>query len=435
MNTSFLRASISALVQQVHDEEHAPRAFEPGVSAVPVSGRVYDAREVSLLVDASLDFWLTTGPYAERFERRLADYVGVRHAILCNSGSSANLLAVSALTSRSLGDRALRPGDEVITVAAGFPTTVNPIIQNQLIPVFVDVEVRTLNVDPALLEAARTGRTRAVILAHTLGNPFNVAYVTEFCKRHGLWLIEDNCDALGSTYGDRKTGTFGDLATLSFYPAHHVTTGEGGAVLTSSPLLRKLVESFRDWGRDCWCAPGDANTCGKRYDWKLGDLPHGYDHKYVYSEIGYNLKMTDLQAAVGLAQMDKVEGFVARRVANWEFFRNELAGLEEHLLLPEPQLESRPSWFGFCMGVRSTNYGRRDIVRFLDSKNIQSRFVFAGNMTRQPAMAGRSWRAATPLAYSDQVMERHFWIGVYPGITNEMRAYVVDAIREFHRLL
>jgi CDP-4-dehydro-6-deoxyglucose reductase, E1 len=435
MDAAGLRAEVARLVRSLHELEHAPRPFLAGISPVPVNGRVYDAREISMLVDASLDFWLTTGPYAERFERRLAEFVGVRHAILCNSGSSANLLAVSALTSRTLGDRALRPGDEVITVAAGFPTTVNPVIQNQLVPVFVDVDVTTLNVDCDLLETARTGRTRAVILAHTLGNPFNVDAVTQFCKRHGLWLIEDNCDALGSTYGTRKTGTFGDLATLSFYPAHHVTTGEGGAVLTSSPLLKKLVESFRDWGRDCWCAPGEANTCGKRYEWQLGELPYGYDHKYVYGEVGYNLKMTDLQAAVGLAQMDKVESFVARRVDNWNFFRKELAGLDEHLALPEPETLSRPSWFGFSMGVRSAAYSRRELVRFLDGRKIQSRFVFAGNMTRQPAMVGRSWRAATVLPRSDEVMERYFWIGVYPGITDEMRGYVVEAIREFHQAL
>jgi CDP-6-deoxy-D-xylo-4-hexulose-3-dehydrase len=405
------------------------------MTPVPVSGRVFDARDIALLVDASLDFWLTTGPYAERFERCLADYVGVRHAILCNSGSSANLLAVSALTSRTLGDRALRVGDEVITVAAGFPTTVNPLLQNQLVPVFVDVDLLTLNVDVEHLDAALTERSRAVIIAHTLGNPFNVDVVTAFCKRHGLWLIEDNCDALGSKYGLKKTGTFGDLATLSFYPAHHVTTGEGGAVLTSSPMLRKLVESFRDWGRDCWCAPGEANTCGKRYEWQLGDLPYGYDHKYAYSEVGYNLKMTDLQAAVGVAQMDKVADFVARRQDNWSYLRRELADLDEHLVLPIAEAGSEPSWFGFAIGVRSGAYGRSELVRYLNAKCVQSRFVFAGNLTRQPSMAGRVWRAATPLDSSNAVMERYFWVGVYPGITDEMRSYVVEVIHDFHRAL
>lgn len=430
-----LRDEIRRLVGRLHEREHARQRFVPGVTPVPVSGRVFDARDVALLVDASLDFWLTTGPYAEQFERRLAEYVGVRHAILCNSGSSANLLAVAALTSRTLGDRALRPGDEVVTVAAGFPTTVNPILQNQLVPVFIDVDRRTLNLDVEHLDAALTARTRAVILAHTLGNPFNVDAVTAFCKRHGLWLIEDNCDALGSTYGVRKTGTFGDLATLSFYPAHHVTTGEGGAVLTSSPMLRKLVESFRDWGRDCWCAPGEANTCGKRYDWQLGELPHGYDHKYAYSEVGYNLKMTDLQAAVGVAQMDKVVDFVSRRRENWAYLRRELADLQDHLTLPMAEVGSEPSWFGFTIGVRSSAYGRRELVRYLDTKNIQSRFVFAGNLTRQPSMIGRPWRAATTLAASDAVMEQFFWVGVYPGITDEMRAYVVEVIHDFHQSL
>lgn len=430
-----LRAEIRQRVLAVHDAENIALPFVPGKSPVPVSGRTFDGTDVATLVEASLDFWLTAGPYAEKFEKKLSRYVGSRYAILCNSGSSANLLAISALTSRTLGDRALVTGNEVITVAAGFPTTVNPIIQNGLVPVFVDVDSATLNIRVDQLEAAVSSQTRALVIAHTLGNPFNIRAVSAFCKKYGLWLVEDNCDALGSQYGGVRTGTFGDLATVSFYPAHHITTGEGGAVLTSSPLLKRVVESFRDWGRHCWCAPGEAGTCGKRYEWQLGQLPVGYDHKYVYNELGYNLKMTDLQAAVGLSQMGKLDQFVRRRIETWNYYRSELERFSDHLQLPAAEIDASPSWFGFSMGVRSTSYTRHDLVTFLDGRKIQSRFVFGGNMVRQPSMEGRLWRAVGELPNSDQVMNDYLWIGVYPGVTNSMREFVVETLADFHRAL
>ena len=347
-----LRARILELVAEYHAEAFAPEEFQPGESVVPVSGKVFDASELQALVDASLDFWLTTGRYAAEFEREFARWIGIRHAILVNSGSSANLLALTTLTADELGERRLRPGDEVITAAAGFPTTVSPIIQNRLVPVFVDSTLPTYNADPDAIEAAIGPRTRAILIAHTLGNPFDLDRIGAIAERHGLWLIEDTCDAVGSTWHGRKVGTFGDLATVSFYPAHHMTMGEGGAVLTKSPKLKKIVESFRDWGRDCWCEPGKDNTCGKRFDWQLGALPHGYDHKYTYSRIGYNLKLTDMQAAVGVAQLRKLDGFVARRRENFAYLRAALEPLADVLILPEPTPGSDPSWFGFPITVR-----------------------------------------------------------------------------------
>ena len=347
LRANELRDRIRGLVGEYYREAFPPSVFEPGVSSVPISGRVFDEQELELLVESSLDFWLTTGRFAEQFEREFAKFVGVREAVLVNSGSSANLLAVTALTSPKLGDRRLRPGDEVITLAAGFPTTVNPILQNGLVPVFIDVDLPTFNVDVSYLEAALSERTRAVIFAHTLGNPFDLSAVTAFAKKHGLWLIEDCCDAVGSTYRGQKVGTFGDLATVSFYPAHHITMGEGGCVLTNKPLLRTLVESFRDWGRDCWCAPGNENTCGKRFDWQLGELPHGYDHKYIYSHVGYNLKATDMQAAVGVAQLKKLPEFIEARKRNFSYLKAGFKDVEEHFILPEATTNSDPSWFGF----------------------------------------------------------------------------------------
>src|ERR1700735_380897 len=384
--TQELRAKILDLAGEFCAEKFAARPFVPGESSVPVSGKVFDASEMRMLVDSALDFWLTAGRFANRFEREFARWFGLRECSLTNSGSSANLLAISALTSPKLGDRRLVPGDEVITVAAGFPTTINPIIQNGLVPVFVDVTLPTYNVDAAQLESALSPRTRALIFAHTLGNPFDLTAVTAFARKHDLWLIEDCCDAVGSLYQGRKVGTFGDLATVSFYPAHHITMGEGGAVLTNKPLLRTLVESFRDWGRDCWCAPGCDNTCGKRFDWQLGALPCGYDHKYTYSHIGYNLKLTDMQAAVGLSQLDKLTGFVAARRGNFQALHEGLKPLEEFFILPEATANSEPSWFGFPIAVRpGSGLTRNGVTAELEKSKIATRLLFAGNLVRETA--------------------------------------------------
>jgi CDP-6-deoxy-D-xylo-4-hexulose-3-dehydrase len=431
LRAAVLRDQIRGLVGEYYREAFPARAFEPGTSPVPISGRVFDEHELELLVDSSLDFWLTTGRFAEQFEREFAKFIGVREAVLVNSGSSANLLALTALTSHRLGDRRLQPGDEVITLAAGFPTTVNPIIQNQLVPVFVDVHIPSFNVDVSYLEAAVSERTRAVIFAHTLGNPFNLDAVTAFAKKHNLWLIEDCCDAVGSKYNGQKVGTFGDLATVSFYPAHHITMGEGGCVLTNKPLLRTLVESFRDWGRDCWCAPGKENTCGKRFDWQLGELPHGYDHKYIYSHVGYNLKATDMQAAVGVAQLKKLPAFIEARKSNYAYLK---AGLKnsaaaEYLILPEATANSDPSWFGFPLLLKDTApFSRNTLMEFLNSKKIATRQLFGGNLVRQPAYAGLNYRIVGDLANSDRVMNHAFWIGVYPGLTHEMLDYVLESL-------
>ena len=429
-----LRAQILALVAEYHDVAFAPRDFVAGVSSVPVSGKVFGASEVQHLVDSGLDFWLTTGRFATRFEKAFARVMGTRHAILVNSGSSANLVALTALTSPSLGEERLKKGDEVITVAAGFPTTVNPIIQNGLIPVFVDVHLPTYGVEVSQLEAALSPRTRAVMIAHTLGNPFDLATVSEFCKKHDLYLVEDCCDAVGARYDGKGVGTFGDLATTSFYPAHHITMGEGGAVLTNAPALRTLVESFRDWGRDCWCEPGKDNTCGKRFCWQLGDLPEGYDHKYTYSHIGYNLKLTDMQAAVGVAQLERLDGFIAARRANFDYLHAGLAELSDVLQLPEATPNSEPSWFGFPICVRDGAPFTRDaLTAFLESRKIATRLVFAGNLVRQPAYKGVEYRVVSDLANSDRVMRNAFWIGVYPGLTREMLAWMIESIHEFCR--
>lgn len=432
MNRSdILRQQISALVSEYHAEAFPPRPFVAGESPVPVSGKVFDDHELRLLVDASLDFWLTTGRYAAEFERRFARLLGVRHAMLCNSGSSANLLAVSALTSERLGKRRLRAGDEVITAAAGFPTTVNALIHNQLVPVFLDVELGTYDIELEHLEDAIGPRTKAVFMAHTLGNPFRLDAIRDLCERHGLWLIEDNCDALGARYDGQLTGSFGDLATVSFYPAHQITMGEGGAVLARRPLLKKLVESFRDWGRDCWCETGVENTCGKRFGWQLGDLPFGYDHKYTYSHIGYNLKLTDMQAAVGVAQLDKLDGFVAARRANWQHLYDGLSSLD-CFILPRATPRSDPSWFGFALTVKpDAGFARRDLITRLDEAKIGTRLLFGGNLLRQPAYRGVSHRVVGKLANSDLVSEGTFWLGVYPYLTAEMLDYVVETVRHF----
>jgi CDP-4-dehydro-6-deoxyglucose reductase, E1 len=427
-----LRRQILDLTWQYWLESSRQGDFIPGVTPVPVSGKVIDGSDVSAVVDSALDAWFTTGRFGETFERDLARFVGVRSASLVNSGSSANLIALSALTSPKLGDRRLNPGDEVITVAAGFPTTVNPIFQNRLIPVFVDVTVPGYEIDVHQLESARSNRTRAVFLAHTLGNVFDLDAVSAFTCKHNLWLVEDCCDALGSTYKGRNVGTFGDIATLSFYPAHHITTGEGGAVLTDKPALQVLIDSFRDWGRDCWCEPGKDNTCGKRFDWQLGSLPCGYDHKYIYSHIGYNLKATDMQAALGASQLTKLPEFIARRRANFHHLKTALVGLEEYLILPEATPNSDPSWFGFPIGVREdAPFRRADLTRALEASKIGTRLLFGGNLLRQPAYKDREYRVAGELRNTDFVMSNVFWVGVYPGLTPPMLDFVAKTIAEF----
>lgn len=430
-----LKQRILTLVRDYYEAEFGQSDFVPGETPVPVSGRTFDAEDVVSLIDASLDFWLTSGRFADQFERDFARYMGVRYAILCNSGSSANLLALSSLTSPKLDQRQLQPGDEVITVAAGFPTTVNPIVQNRLVPVFLDVELGTYNLSVAHLEEAITPRTKAIMLAHTLGNPFNVDVVMDVANRHNLWLVEDNCDAVGSTYRSRLTGSFGHLATVSFYPAHHITMGEGGCVLTRYGRLKKIVESFRDWGRDCWCAPGEANTCGKRFEWQLGDLPYGYDHKYIYSHVGYNLKLTDMQAAVGVAQLDKLPSFIAARKRNWQQLYNGLKAFEEFLILPEATPHSDPSWFGFLLTVRpGAPFSRSDLVRYLEERQIATRLLFGGNLTRQPAYRSVNYRVVGELTNSDIVMNQTFWIGVYPRLTPKMISYVLETFADFFQV-
>jgi CDP-6-deoxy-D-xylo-4-hexulose-3-dehydrase len=427
-----LRSQMLALAADYARLVHAPAPFVPGVSSVPVSGKTVGVPEVQALVSASLDCWLTTGRFNDAFEQQLASYLGVTHLLTVNSGSSANLLAIAALMTPELGDRALKPGDEVITVAAGFPTTVNPILQNGLVPVFVDVSLPTYDVDPELLEQALSPRTRAVILAHTLGNPFDVEAAVQFVKRHGLWLIEDCCDALGSEYKGRRVGTFGDVGTLSFYPAHHITTGEGGAVFTNNALLARLLASLRDWGRDCWCKPGRDNTCGKRYDYEWPGLPRGYDHKYVYTHPGYNLKMTDMQAAAGLAQMGQLDDFAVARQRNFAFLHERLTGLQDLLLLPEPTTGSLPSWFGFPITLRGSAAGHRsELLHFLQLRHIGSRLLFGGNLVRQPYMQGRTYRVAGSLATTDTILEDTFWLGVCPAVTPDMLTYVVESLTEW----
>jgi CDP-6-deoxy-D-xylo-4-hexulose-3-dehydrase len=427
-----LRREILALVARYAEAAHRPPPFVPGETPIPASGKVYGAEEMGLLVDSALDFWLTTGRFNDAFEKKLAAFLGVRYALTANSGSSANLLAVSALASPSLGERALRPGDEVITVAAGFPTTVNPLLLGGLVPVFVDVQLATCNVEPALLEGAIGERTRAIVLAHTLGNPFDLGAVRALAERHGLWLVEDCCDALGSTYEGQTVGTFGDVGTLSFYPAHHITMGEGGAVFTRQAPLKRALESIRDWGRDCYCAPGKENTCGKRFGWSLGSLPFGYDHKYTYSHLGYNLKITDMQAAVGLAQLERLPGFIEARRRNFRRLRERLAPLEEHLILPEPTPGSDPAWFGFPLTVRRNRTDLRvRLQEHLERHRIGSRLLFGGNLTRQPYFQGRRFRVAGSLENTDKLMNDALWIGVYPGLSEDMLDYVAERIGAF----
>jgi CDP-6-deoxy-D-xylo-4-hexulose-3-dehydrase len=427
-----LREKILELSSRYFHEAFPTRTFEPGQSPIPVSGKVIDDADLRSVIDSVLDAWFTTGRFAEEFERKLARFIGVRSASLVNSGSSANLVALSALTSEKLGERRLKPGDEVITVAAGFPTTVNPIIQNRLVPVFLDVLIPTYEIDVAQLEIALSEKTRAIMVAHTLGNIFDLDQVVEFARRHNLWLIEDCCDALGSTWRGRRVGSFGDIATFSFYPAHHITMGEGGAVVTDKPNLQVLIESFRDWGRDCWCNPGKDNTCGKRFDWQLGSLPCGYDHKYTYSHIGYNLKATDMQAALGVSQFDKLPGFVEQRKLNYQILRQGLASLQDHLILPEATPGSDPAWFGFPIGVRDTAPFRRDeLTQALEAQKIGTRLLFAGNLIRQPAYEHSQFRTVGDLRNTEFVMNNVFWIGLYPGLTTKMLEFTVRVVAEF----
>ncbi|MDX8386445.1 MAG: lipopolysaccharide biosynthesis protein RfbH [Gallionella sp.] len=427
-----LRTQIADLVKQYADLAYEPVSFEPGKSVVPPSGKVIGAKELQNMVEASLDGWLTTGRFNDAFEKKLTEFLGVKHALTTNSGSSANLLAFSALTSHKLGERAIQPGDEVISVAAGFPTTVNPLLQHGAVPVFVDVQLGSYNIDPAKIEAAITTKTKAIMLAHTLGNPYDLETITALAKKHNLWLIEDCCDALGSTYNGKLAGTFGDIGTLSFYPAHHITMGEGGAVFTNNDQLKLIVESIRDWGRDCYCPPGKDNTCGKRFCWKLGDLPEGYDHKYTYSHLGYNLKISDMQAACALAQMDRVDEFIAARKANFAYLKAGLKSCEEFLLLPEATPNSDPSWFGFPITIKSNaGINRVDLLQYLDENKIGSRLLFAGNLTRQPYMKGRNFRISGELTNTDTVMNETFWIGVYPGLSKEMLDFVITKLESY----
>jgi CDP-6-deoxy-D-xylo-4-hexulose-3-dehydrase len=427
-----LRRRIVELAAEFAAKAHAPAPFKPGETPIPASGKVFGGEELSHLVDSALDFWLTEGRFNDAFEKRLSGILGNRHVVTVNSGSSANLLAVASLTSPELGDRALKPGDEVITVAAGFPTTVNPLLLYGLVPVFVDIDLPTYNIRPSLIEPAVTKRTRAIMIAHTLGNPFDLGEVMRVAQKHGLWVIEDCCDALGSTYDGRIVGTFGDVGTLSFYPAHQITTGEGGAIFAEDGRVRKIIKSHRDWGRDCWCAPGKDNTCGKRFEWQLGELPAGYDHKYIYSHLGYNLKMTDMQAAVGLAQLSRLPDFIAARKRNFAFLSRRLAGLADRLILPEATPKSDPCWFGFPITIRrEAGVERRDLVRHLDAHKIGTRQLFGGNLIRQPYFRNRTYRVVGSLETSDLVMERTFWVGVYPGLREEHLEFLASHVESF----
>jgi CDP-6-deoxy-D-xylo-4-hexulose-3-dehydrase len=428
-----LQNLVSELAESAITNLHVQRSFVPGETSIPVTGKVFGKEELGAAVTASLDFWLTSGPYTEKFESRFAKTVGMRHAFMVNSGSSANLLALSALTSPKLGERALRQGDEVITVAAGFPTTVTPILQNNLIPVYVDIDLGTYVANEAALEAAISPKTRAIMMAHTLGNPFNLELVQNLAEKHNLWLIEDSCDGLGGTYKGKNLGTFGDFSTFSFYPAHHITTGEGGAVLVKKAAHKTIVESIRDWGRDCWCPPGCDNTCLKRYEWTLGELPEGYDHKYTYSHLGYNLKSGDIQAAIGLAQLDRLDSFIELRRRNWKYLKTGLAGLEEFVALPKVAENSDPSWFGFALTVKSGGpKTRNQIVQELNEAKIATRLLFGGNLLRQPAFIGTPRRVVGDLTNTDIVMNDTFWVGVWPGLTIPMLDYVIETL---HKIL
>lgn len=435
MNQDELKQQILTLVEEFGKSKYQDQPFDKEHSVIPPSGKVLDQHELMLMVEASLDGWLTAGRFNEEFEKKLANYLGVSYLSTTNSGSSANLLAFSALTSSRLGDKAIKPGDEVITVAAGFPTTVNPALMYGCVPVFVDVDIKTHNIDTSMLNDALSDKTKAVMLAHSLGNPFNLQEVMEFCQNNNLWLIEDNCDALGSRYNGQLTGTFGHIGTLSFYPAHHITMGEGGAVFTNDHELKKTIESFRDWGRDCYCPPGKDNTCGNRFGWKLGDLPEGYDHKYIYTHMGFNLKITDMQAACGLAQIDKLEKFITIRKENFQYLKEKLSSCEEFLHLPEATQNSDPSWFGFLMTIKEgVDFRRNELIEYLNQCRINTRFLFAGNLIKQPYMKEQQYRVIGNLENTDFVMNNSFWVGVYPGLSKEHLDYIVEKIETFFGL-
>ncbi|MEW6618520.1 MAG: lipopolysaccharide biosynthesis protein RfbH [bacterium] len=429
MENKDLKSEIFEMVTRYYEEKHKHKPFIPGKTHIPYAGRVYNEEEIIFLVDSALDFWLTTGRFAEQFEKELSKFLGVKHCILTNSGSSANLLAISALTSPKLGERRLKPGDEVITIACGFPTTVNPIIQNNLVPVFIDVDIGSYNIQSDKIEEALSEKTKAIFLAHTLGNPFDLNKIMSIAQKYNLWVIEDNCDALGSKYNDKYTGTFGQIGTLSFYPAHHITMGEGGALITNDTQLKRLIESFRDWGRDCWCEPGNDNTCGKRFSQQLGRLPFGYDHKYIYSHIGYNLKITDMQAAIGIAQLKKLPSFIEARKKNFNLLYQGLKKYEEVFILPQPTSNSQPSWFGFPITVRQkAKFSRAEIVNHLEKNNIATRMLFGGNLVKQPAYQNVNYRLIDSLKNTDFVMDNTFWLGVYPGLTEEMIEFILKTI-------
>ena len=434
-NISEIKSKILDLVNNYSNISFKEKEFIPGVSEVAVSGKVIGALEVQNMVEASLDGWLTTGRFNKQFEENLSKFLGTKCLLTVNSGSSANLIAFSTLTSSNLKERAIQKGDEVISVAASFPTTVNPIIQFGAIPVFIDVKIPTYNIDENLVEAAITNKTKAIMLAHTLGNPFNVKKIKEICDKYNLWLIEDTCDALGSKLDGQNVGTYGDLATLSFYPAHHITMGEGGAVFTNSKKLERIAESFRDWGRDCYCEPGKDNTCKKRFGWQLGNLPFGYDHKYTYSHLGYNMKITDMQAACGLAQLNSLNEFIKKRKNNFNFLYKNLKNLEEFFILPEPEKNSEPSWFGFPLSLKkNNNYNRNDLVKYLSDRKIGTRLLFSGNLTKQPYMKNKNFKVHGELKNTDFIMENTFWIGLYPGLSEQHLQYTVDTMQNFFKI-
>ncbi|CAL1693007.1 dTDP-4-dehydro-2,6-dideoxy-D-glucose 3-dehydratase [Brevundimonas subvibrioides] len=430
-----IRRQILALTAEYAKMAHAPKPFVAGESPVPVAGKVYDHTDMVSLVDLSLDFWLTTGRFNAAFEAGLGKFLGIRNGVqTVNSGSSANLVALTGLTSHIHGERALKPGDEVISCATGFPTTVNPTLQNGLVPVFLDVEIPTYNMDVSKLEEAISPKTKAIMLAHTLGNPFDLDAIMAVAEKHNLWVVEDCCDALGATYDGKLVGTFGDVGTLSFYPAHHITMGEGGAVFTRDPAVRRSMELVRDWGRDCWCEPGVDNTCKRRFDWQLGDLPYGYDHKYTYSHLGYNLKITDMQAAVGLAQLDHLDSFIKARRDNFNYLKAGLKQYEEFLILPEATPKSDPSWFGFPLTLQAgAPFSRDDLVKYLNDKKVATRLLFGGNLVRQPYMKDREYRVVGDLTNADVIVDRTFWIGVYPGLSSAHIDYMIDQIGQFVR--
>lgn len=428
-----IKGEIRSLVRAYYSEVFGAKPFHPGKTHIPVSGKVFDDADMFNIVESALDGWFTTGRFNAAFEKKLARYVGVKHALTVNSGSSANLLAVATLTAEELGEEAVKPGDEVITVAASFPTTVNPWLLYGVVPVFVDVDIPTYNIDVSKIEAAISPKTKAIMVAHTLGNPFDVEAIAAIARKRDLWLIEDCCDALGARFSGKHVGTFGDLATLSFYPAHHITMGEGGAVFTSDSRLKKITESFRDWGRDCWCDSGKDNTCGKRFDWQLGDLPHGYDHKYIYSRLGYNLKITDMQAALGLSQLDKLDGFIERRKHNYQRLKEGLQDLQHKLILPEPTPGSEPSWFGFLLTLKpEAGISRNELIGQLNLLNIGTRLLFAGDLRKQPYFSPYAYREVGSFENTDLILTNTFWIGVTPMISDEMMDYMIEV---FHQIL